>query len=181
MADKNAISAEMGQLAVLWMRAQPATNAFIRSAIFATQDAEEILQDVAATVVEKYDQFDQSRPFTPWVIGIARLKVLEYLRSRSRDRHVFDSDTLALIADAHAQTSATYEERKQALAKCMKRLQGRGSKAIEMRYLREMKTPEIAERLGISSNAVFILLHRTRLALSKCIERHIAEDERGMP
>ena len=82
----------MSELGVKWMRAQPATNAFIRSAVFNPSDAEELLQDVAATVVELYDRYDQDRPFTPWVIGIARKKVLEYIRNRAKDRHVFDSE-----------------------------------------------------------------------------------------
>lgn len=173
MPDKRSISNEMSELGVLWMRAQPATIAFIRSAVFSTTDAEEILQDVAAIVVEHYDRYEQDRPFTPWVIGIARKKVLEYIRNRAKDRHVFDSSTLELIADAHAQTHQTYEARNDALAECMKRLTGRSKKVIEMRYEREMKTPEIAKRLGISANSMFVLLHRTRAALGKCIEKQL--------
>ena len=173
MSNERSISNAMSELGVQWMRAQPATVAFIRSAIFNATDAEEVLQDVAATVVEQYARYDHDRPFTPWVIGIARNKVLEYIRRQAKDKHVFESDTLGLIADAHAQTSQTYEARGEALARCLGRLKGRSKKVIEMRYQREMKTPEIAERMGISSNAMFILLHRTRAALGRCIEQEI--------
>ena len=179
MHDKGTISREMGQLAVQWMRAQPAVNAYIRSAVFDAQDAEETLQEVAAAVVELYDRYDSERPFTPWVIGIAHKKVLEYLRRHARDRHVFDSDTLSLIADAQAQTAETYDERKSALGDCLEHLKGRSKQVIEMRYQREMQTPAIAERLGITPNAMFILLHRTRLALAKCIKQRLEGREGG--
>jgi RNA polymerase sigma-70 factor (ECF subfamily) len=176
MSDKEAISSAMNELGVQWMRAQPATGAFIRSAVFNASDAEEILQDVAASVVELYDRYEQDRPFTPWVMGIARNKVLEYIRKQAKDRHVFSSDTLELLAGAHAQTAQTYDARNEALADCLKRLRGKGKVAIEMRYQRDMTTPQIAERMGISPNAMFVLLHRTRAALGKCIEKQIQHE-----
>lgn len=164
----------MAELAVMWMRAQPAVGAFVRSGVRDMHDVEEILQEIAATVVSKFEDYDPNRPFTTWVLGIARLKVLEFLRKQSTDRHVFDSDTLVLLANAHEQTASDYSPRKEALAVCLDQLKGRARQVIDMRYLREMKSALIAERLGMSRNAVFILLHRTRMILSKCIERRLA-------
>ena len=49
--------------------------------------------DVATAVAEKFDKYDCDRPFSAWVVGIARNKVLMHLRTNSSDRHVFDADT----------------------------------------------------------------------------------------
>jgi len=177
MHDPETLSREMSELAVQWMRAQPAVNAFIHSSVFDPQDAEELVQDVAAAVVQQYAKYDPDRPFTPWVIGIARKKVLDYLRRHKKDRHVFDSDTLSLLAQAHVEEAGRYDDRKAALRACIKGLKGRSRQVIEMRYQREMPTQTIADRLGITANALFILLHRTRLALAKCIEDRLAAEE----
>lgn len=165
---------DLGDLAVLWMRAQPAVNAFVSSGVRDIHGAEEVLQEIAATVVHKFQEYDSSRPFNAWVLGIARLKVLEFLRKRSNDRHVFNSDTLSLLAEAHQQTISTYTPRKQALGECLNELKGKNRQIIEMRYLRDIKPMQIADRMGMSRNAVFILLHRMRIALAKCIERRLA-------
>jgi len=46
-----------------------------------------------------------------------------------------------------------------------------------MRYVREMKPARIAVKLGMTSNAVSVMLFRIRAALSKCIDKQMAKHD----
>lgn len=167
----------MRRLTVLWMKAQPMVQVFLAATIRNSHDAEDLLQDVAETVAEKFSEYDPQHPFQPWVMAIARNKVGNHLRKQARNRHVFDSDMLERLADAQEQVAPDYDERRQALRHCMDQLTGRNRQAIEMRYLREMSVDDIAKRMSMRNNAVFVLLHRIRAALAKCIKQRLDAGE----
>ena len=47
--------------------------AFVLSIIPDFHQAEDVLQQVAVVLVREFGQFDTSRPFLPWALGIAQL------------------------------------------------------------------------------------------------------------
>ena len=61
-------------LTLLWMQAQPGIEAYLNGMIRDRAIAEDLLQQVALTVTEKFEQFDASRSFTGWAMGIARYR-----------------------------------------------------------------------------------------------------------
>jgi RNA polymerase sigma-70 factor (ECF subfamily) len=79
---------EAEQFAALWTAAQPTISAFIRTLIRDFQQADEVLQRVAVTLVRKFDQYDPSRPFGAWAIGVAKYEVLYFRRERATDKHL---------------------------------------------------------------------------------------------
>jgi RNA polymerase sigma-70 factor, ECF subfamily len=60
------------QLARLWTESQPVVASYILSIIPNFHQAEDVLQQVAAALVGEFQRFDPSKPFLPWVLGIAR-------------------------------------------------------------------------------------------------------------
>ncbi len=50
--------------------------AFVLSIIPDFHQAEDVLQQVAVVLVREFGQFDTSRPFLPWALGIARTWLL---------------------------------------------------------------------------------------------------------
>ena len=69
-----------------WTLAQPAVAAFLTSVVRDFRERDDLLQEVAVAVLESFESYDESRPFVPWAIGIARHRVGTWLRSRRRDR-----------------------------------------------------------------------------------------------
>ena len=86
------------QFAALWTAAHPTIAAFIRTLIPDYQQADEVLQRVAVTLVRKFDQYDQSRSFTAWAVGFAKYEVLYYRRERATDKHLFGDAIVEQIA-----------------------------------------------------------------------------------
>jgi RNA polymerase sigma-70 factor, ECF subfamily len=162
------------QLSVLWTKAHPIVAAYFRSNLRDFHQAEDLLQETAAVVAEKFTEFDVTRPFTSWVLGIARNKLLHHLRTNSNDKHVFDDTTIGLIADGYAKLEPEISSMQGALETCIERVQGRSRKLIEMRYVRELTPARIAALTGMSANTVAVMLHRVRRALRECIEKQLS-------
>jgi RNA polymerase sigma-70 factor (ECF subfamily) len=163
-------------LAAHWVKAQPVVAAFIASIVRDSHRADDLLQEVARISAEKFDDYDSSRAFTSWVLGIARYEILRFRRSQGRSRIVFSDSLLEnLIGDFQDQSEHS-EERRRALRDCLAGISGRRRIVLEMRYQRDLRPPDIAERLGITSNAVLVLLHRTRRILADCISRRLLRE-----
>jgi RNA polymerase sigma-70 factor, ECF subfamily len=170
----------MRQIARLWTQAQPVVSALIGASVINFHDAEDLLGQVAETVVTKACEYDPERPFTPWAVGIARYRILQYFERRRADRHVaFDEETLGLLAEAHCELAEEAPARLAALRQCLGRLRGKTKRVLEMRYLHEHSPGSIAEKLGTTPGAVWTLLHRARKALAECIGRRLEAFTQG--
>lgn len=167
------------ELTVYWTQAQPIVSAFISSMVQSFQDAEDVLQMTAITLAKKYDQYDRNRPFVAWAIGIAKYEVLTYRRQKAKDRHVFDDAIVDQITQAYQETASELTGLRNALRKCLKEVKGRSRKMLELRYIRELKPTRIGRQLGMTTNAVFVALHRIRVALRDCIEQRLTTTEKS--
>ncbi|HBB73526.1 MAG TPA: RNA polymerase factor sigma-70 [Planctomycetaceae bacterium] len=154
----------------LWALAQPAVSAFITAVVRDFSDRDDVLQDVAVAVIDGFAAYDESRPFTPWAIGVARNQIGLYLRRRKRDRHTFDSDAVANLAsafDAVAEDEAHLLDR---LRVCVSRLDTRSRRLCQLRYRDDLKPAAIAEVLSMTANGVSKALQRVRAQLRICLE-----------
>lgn len=161
------------QFAILWVRAQPALAAFIRSLIPDVQQAEDVLQRVAATLVRKFDQYDASRSFAAWAIGVAKFEVLYFRRERATDRHVFNDEIVESIARSYQLFAEEADPFRVALEQCLGGLAGRAKRAIDLRYTKGLSSPAVAREMNLSAGAVRMLLCRARQALRECIEQQV--------
>lgn len=161
------------ELTRLWLKSQPALEAFVRSAGVDREAREDIIQNTAEHVSRSFDQYDKTRPFTPWVIGIARFRVLEHIRTGQREKLRFSSEALEYLATAADRISDEMQDRYDALEKCMARLQPKHKTLMRMRYIDDLKPVELAKVLDTTPNAVSLLTRRVRLALAQCIEKRL--------
>jgi RNA polymerase sigma-70 factor (ECF subfamily) len=166
------------QFAALWTAAQPMIAAFIRTLVPDYQQADEVLQRVAVTLVRKFDRYDPSRPFTAWAVGVAKYEVLYYRRERATDKHLFGDEIVDQIACRYELLAEEVDPVREALRHCLDQLKGRSRRVIELRYRRGMKSNAIAQEMALSSGAVRMLLCRVREVLRRCIERRVAGQDR---
>ncbi len=158
-----------------WMKAQNTVFAFVHAQIHHYHDAEDVFQSVGQAAAERFDDFDTSRSFTAWVMGIARNHVLRYYHDRHRDRHVFSEQVMDAIAEAHSEIAPDTDVRFEALQQCMGHIGTKASALVDMRYRRSMSPAQISETLGLTAVNVRVLLHRIRQQLAECVERRVAQ------
>jgi RNA polymerase sigma-70 factor (ECF subfamily) len=166
------------QFAALWTAAQPTIAGFIRTLVPDYLQADEVLQRVAVTLVRKFGQYDQARPFVAWAVGVAKFEVLYYRRERATDKHLFGDDIVEQIADRYELLAEDVDPIREALRHCLEQLKGRSKRVIDLRYRRGLKSQAIAEEMTLSSGAVRMLLCRVRESLRHCIESYIAREDR---
>ena len=164
------------QLAVHWAKTEPIVRIYIASVLGDSALIDDVVQDVATIVTEKFETYDQDREFSHWALGIARNRVAKSIRSKVRDRHVFSGELIEELAGAVSDLQPEVDDRKTALQQCLKGLKGRSLRIIEMRYQWGKQVQQIAEELGMSRVAVSAVLLRGRKALGDCIEARLRKE-----
>lgn len=155
----------------LWTLAQPVVSAFVTSVVRDFTDRDDVLQEIAVSVVESFDRYDPSRPFLSWAMGVAQRQVGLYLRRVRRDRLVFDDETIQSLAIAFEAQGEDPSRKLDFLQDCLHHLEGRARQVCELRYRDDLKPAAIGEALGMTANAVAKMLQRIRDQLRGCIER----------
>jgi RNA polymerase sigma-70 factor (ECF subfamily) len=162
------------ELARLWVQSQPAISAYISANVIDAHHAEDLVQEVAQVVAEKFATFDPNRSFLSWALGIARNRLLKYYRTRARDRLVLSEAALERIGEALERVEHEAEDRRTALRHCLQQITGRRREVLEMRYGQNIRVTEIAEQCGMSTSAVSVMLYRVRAALYDCVRGQLA-------
>ena len=109
----------MRDLAGLWVQSQPVISAYISANVIDAHHAEDLVQEVAQVVAEKFAEFDRARSFTSWAMGIARNRLLKYYRSHARDRIVLSETALSRLGEGLERIEHEAEDRREALRICL--------------------------------------------------------------
>ncbi len=163
-----------------WTLAQPIVSAYVSAVVRDFRDRDDVLQAISVAVLESFPSYDPARPFTAWVMGIARNQLGSYLRERKRNRLFFDTETVDLLAVAFEQLDSAQNRKLDFLQDCLAKLEGRARQLCELRYQNDLKPAAIGSLLGMAPNTVAKSLQRIRDQLRQCIERHAAL-EGGQP
>jgi RNA polymerase sigma-70 factor (ECF subfamily) len=158
----------------LWTQVQPNVSAFLFAMMRDFHLTEDVLQQVAVLSLREFEKYDQSRPFLPWILTIARNAALTALKARQREvGELFEDDLVDEIQLGFQRNADLLDSMRRALQICLGKQQGRMREVLIHRYVRDLKPREIATRLGTTSGSIRILLHRARTALRDCIDRNL--------
>lgn len=160
----------------LFLTCEPRIFAFIRSLVFSRADADDVLQETALVLWEKFDQFEPGTRFDRWAFRIAHFQVMYHRQKKARDRLRF-SDALVeqLGADMMAE-SQQLEASQAALAHCLETLPAPDHQLIRERYRGETTNRDLARESGRSESAISRALNRIYMKLLLCIEGTLARD-----
>jgi RNA polymerase sigma-70 factor (ECF subfamily) len=132
-----------------------------------TSDVEDVVQETLLAIHLKRHTWDTSQPLMPWVVTIARNKLIDAMRRRGRR-----SD---LPVDDFAEVLAAPAERDPTEATDIDRLLGglgdRQRDIVRSITVEEKSIAETASRLMMSEGAVRVALHRGLKALAALYRR----------
>ncbi|MBA4030338.1 MAG: hypothetical protein C0478_05520 [Planctomyces sp.] len=155
---------------------QRAVYGFLRARLAQPADADDLAQEVFLRFYEARARFDSTSLIRPWLLGIARNVLREWIRQVRRRREVgwtelcFELETLTGGA-AGALDADVLEN----LPQCLESLGPSARQAIELKYRAEQKLCDIGTTLRRSEGAIKLLVHRARLALKSCLERKLKQ------
>ena len=149
---------------------QPSLQSFIVSQVPNLSDAEDLLQEVALVLWNKFENFDSEKAqFRTWAFGVAKYEILNHKRKHARGKVIFN-ETLMETISAHCQV--TFEEdchQKDALKSCLKEMSDENRDILVYYYFQKTSCEGIAEKLKRKLAAVYTQLHRLRDVLRRCI------------
>jgi RNA polymerase sigma-70 factor, ECF subfamily len=143
-------------------------------------DADDLLQETAALMWQKFAEFRSGTDFAAWGLRFARNVVFNYHKKKRRlaGRVTFSDELLASVTDEVAEVLDEIDVRHAALRRCLTKLPEQGRRLIELRYEPDATCKGVAERLGKSVESVYKALGRAHDALLRCVERTIAAEGR---
>jgi RNA polymerase sigma-70 factor (ECF subfamily) len=155
--------------------AEPALRAFVRSLLPGWEEVDEVMQETSLVLWRKFAQFDPATPFLRWACVVARFEALKMRRRKARDRHVFDEDLLALIADEAAEETDALEQERRALDVCIEKLPERQRRLVSAVYAAGVRINEVAAWTGCSPTSLYKTINRVRGQLFECMQRNLRE------
>ncbi len=155
----------------------------IRNFIFSLHpqagDLDDIMQNTAVSLWEKFATFDQSREFLPWAMRMAYFEVLRFRKKCSRERLVFCEELLEVMAGETAGPDLA-EPVRQALEGCLSRLDPRLRMLVEARYAQGTSITALARSTKQSVHRLYRQLEKVRAQLVTCVKREMADEDHGL-
>ena len=155
---------------------EAAIRAYVRRLVPSRADADDVMQEVAVVLWEKFDRFRKDANFKAWAFGVARFEVLGWLRDRGRDRLVLCEDVAQLVADESSRDEARLARQREALENCMKRLEHPQRELLMEAYQPRVSIRDLAAQSGRSVTGFYQWLHRVRRLLLDCVRREFARE-----
>ncbi len=155
--------------------------------------AEDIVQETLLSAMQSLSSYEGRAAERTWLLGILKHKLIDHFRKRSRevsldpqetDLSEFDplferedefkdhwNDYLSpRIWKSSPAEALEQEEFFRVLQRCLSKLPERVAEVFSLREMNELETDEICEVLGLSSNNFWVMMHRARMSLRRCIE-----------
>jgi len=158
----------------LYARHEGRLRRYVSALVPEPADVDDVLQETAIALMRKFDQYDPSRPFLNWASRFAFFEVLQHRkRARTRRRH-FSRATVEAIARDYQQHEQLAEQRRQALAECLRQLGVQDRRLVELRYASDETVDSLAKRIGEPVARLYRSLARIRRMLADCVRRRLA-------
>ncbi|MDO7887926.1 sigma-70 family RNA polymerase sigma factor [Hymenobacter cheonanensis] len=154
--------------------------------------AAELVQETFLSALAARASFRGEASERSWLFVILRRKLVDFYRQQARrpvaalpEPDLVDDAPNSLFGDdghwlpAHApqawpaaDAALEQQELQQVLAACQRRLPPRQQLVFARRFVEEIPTEEVCQELDLSAANFWVLVHRAKLSLRRCLERH---------
>ncbi len=160
--------------------------------------AQELVQDTFVSALEALDSFRGQASERTWLFVILKRKIIDHYRRQARSPFVpldLTSDQAPEVeffrpADGHwreeqypnpwnvgddegrGDTVLEQQEFRQILKRCQERLSPQHLAVFVLRFVEELPAEEICQELNLSSSNYWVIVHRAKLHLRRCLEKN---------
>ena len=154
----------------LFLRSEREIFRYVAALVPNVADAEDIVQQTALSLWEKFDVYDSSQPFTPWACRFALNKAKQWIERRQRWQLLLEAGLAEDLAQRREELRPELETRLKHLEGCLSKLPDEQRSIVEGYYYRRDGIEKLAEKSGRTVVATYKTLQRIREALQTCIE-----------
>jgi RNA polymerase sigma-70 factor (ECF subfamily) len=165
--------------------------AFVRTRDEAT--AEDLVQETLLSAIQSIDRFGGDSTERTWLVGILKHKIIDHYRKNSKQVQLTEEDTdlsdldgffsrpdkwdghwvIALRPVDPEQSPDQVMEKGEfweVMNRCLSALPEKVASVFALREIDGMSSDEICASLNLSANNFWVIMHRARMQLRRCIE-----------
>ena len=155
-----------------------------------SEEAEELVQETLLSALDALASFRGESSERTWLFLILRRKLIDHYRRQARSPFV----PLAASAeeaeffrpeDGHwreecypqawnvaADDALEQQDLRETMQHCQGKLPARHGAVFVLRYVEELSAEEVCQELSLTLANYWVMVHRTKLHLRKCLEKH---------
>lgn len=171
-------------------------NYLYRYAVVRLRDeavAEDCVQETLLAAIQAMDSYGGKATERTWLTGILKHKIIDHFRKQNRERPLDPSETDLSEFDPLFERQDEFKDHWNdylspriwqrspdealqereffgVLERCMSKLPERVASVFSLREMNGLETDEICNILSLSSSNFWVMMHRARMALRRCIE-----------
>jgi RNA polymerase sigma-70 factor, ECF subfamily len=163
-------SAAQQRFLSLFLRSEREIFRYVAVLVPNATDAEDIVQQTAMALWEKFDAYDASQPFTPWACRFALNKARQWIERHQRWKALLEHGLAEELAQRRQELQPEFERRLQHLDRCLRRLPPAQRSLVQAYYYERTNIGSLAEQTGRTVDATYKMLQRIRRSLQTCVE-----------
>jgi RNA polymerase sigma-70 factor (TIGR02943 family) len=167
--------------------------AFARSRVRDTHVAEDLVQETLLGAYKARDSFEGHSTERTWLVSILKNKVIDHFRKLSRESPIEDVDRVIGFPQSDFQATGEWahhwvseagpgdwgadpeemvngREFWEILNKCLDELPPQAAMTFVLREIEQLPGEEVRKVLQITASNLWVILHRARTQLRKCLE-----------
>jgi len=151
--------------------------------------AEDLVQETFLAALKSRGSFAGGSSEATWLVGILKHKIADHFRHQAREAPLEDNDlrdqpdSSPFDGSGHWTSGPTdwggnpadlYREKKflDQFTKCLAGLSPNRANAFTLREIEGADTGEICKVLNVNETNLWVILHRARMQLRRCLETH---------
>ena len=151
--------------------------------------AEDLVQETFLAALKNRGSFSGNSSESTWLVGILKHKIMDHFRRQAREAPLEDGDLReqpnpsSFDKSGHWASGPTdwggnpadlYREKKflDQFTKCLAGLSPNHANAFTLREIEGAGTGEICKVLNVTETNLWVILHRARMQLRRCLETH---------
>lgn len=155
--------------------------------------AEDLVQETLLSAIQSLSSYGGRSAERTWLTGILKHKIIDHFRKTSREVPLDPADTdlsefdplferqdeftghwndklSPRIWKSSPEDALQQDEFFDVLERCLSKLPERVANCFSLREMNGLDSDEICEVLGLSPNNFWVMMHRARMSLRRCIE-----------
>ncbi len=149
---------------------------YLRTLIREESDVEDLYQETMIVAWRKLEKYDQTKPFAPWLRGIASNLVMDYYREKKKSLVILNSAFIKRLNQQFehigSRLGSTWDEKLSAIYNCLNVLPDSYRGLIKSRYLEELPIELVADKFSVTPVNCRKRLQRARGLLANCLKKN---------
>lgn len=153
-----------------------------------THVAEDLVQDTFLSALKGFDSFQSKSKESTWLIAILKNKIIDHYRKKSKHYLQESLDEMQIMDDFFNSKGSWQKDQRpskwdldtdqaieqqefyETLQQCLIRLNDIQRMAFVMKHMDDEETDDICKELSITATNYWVIIHRAKLQLRKCME-----------